>query len=265
MFNLFLGEKRPANEGLTLRAADWLRLAALGSPAADAIVGWLRRCVKEIEKMSREDAGINEKLKETRMEILHRYRERTVRWTEFSLAQLSFYNNLLLTLGVGFLAFAYQDAEKALENARFTFVGMDCYLTFYVLSLFFVGLSILLGLLVGWSRLYDFRLTRHINLTRQRELKQVGKKLKSGIPPKIRLKEVCNLMWKIAIDNGWRINMDFDRWKNQKEYRTEISNQFQSLRRISVLLGKCTWLGIELQMVTFGLAALFYVSAILAC
>ena len=45
------------------------------------------------------------------LKLLQEYSERHVRWADKTLSQLSFYNNLLLTLGVGFLSFAYKDSK----------------------------------------------------------------------------------------------------------------------------------------------------------
>ena len=105
----------------------------------------------------------NKKSEEEKQKLNQEYRERHIRWNDRQLFQMSFYNNLLLTVGIGFLSFAYRDS-------------IDCFLTWRGVSIIVVTLSVFTGFMASISRLYDFRLTSQINLIRQRAWERSGVK-----------------------------------------------------------------------------------------
>lgn len=94
------------------------------------------------------------------------YTERHRNWQNKAIEQLSFANNFLLTISTGLLAILFDkniliDSEFCLFNCE-----IDKSFTFYLFSLLFILLSIIFGVFVLVSRLYDFRLSRHITLVR---------------------------------------------------------------------------------------------------
>ena len=82
-------------------------------------------------------------------------------WHEISMKQLSFFNNLLIVLGVGFLGYAFKDANLA----QYEFGGIfhiQFIPTLITSTFLLVTISILTGLLCGYNRLFDFRYTYQI-------------------------------------------------------------------------------------------------------
>lgn len=94
-------------------------------------------------------------------EKLAELRERDNKWHELSMNQLSFYNNLLIALGAGFLAFIIK--EHKLVNIHLTFSKMEFYPTVIALSRVFMVGSVFFGLLCGFNRLVDFRYIHRLN------------------------------------------------------------------------------------------------------
>src|SRR5690606_14135236 len=115
-------------------------------------------------------------------ELIKEYRDREVWWTEKSLSQLSFFNNLLLTLSIGFLTFAYK--EFSFSHLHFNFNNPNWSLTLIVFSILFALISIVVGLLVAINRLYDFRLTRKVNQIRHRMIEHAKEKMSESSPIK---------------------------------------------------------------------------------
>lgn len=79
--------------------------------------------------------------------------ERFTRWQQALREQLTFLNNLILTLSIGSLGFIFSLLNKS------RFVPIDNQKLFFTISLFLFFISILLGLTTSFSRLFDFRTT----------------------------------------------------------------------------------------------------------
>jgi len=131
---------------------------------------------------------------------LKEYQQRQKDWRDISTNQFSVVNNILITLSAGYLALAF---DKSKLEGLYVNVDakIDCALTFYLLTLLLIILSIIMGVSVMFSRLYDTRISRHIALTRQR----VYKKHKKALPDSDsefgsiyfwdRLKALCSVLF----------------------------------------------------------------------
>jgi hypothetical protein len=117
-----------------------------------------------------------------KQKLIEEYRKRNIRWKDRTLSQLSFYNNLLLSLSIVFISVAYK--MRRIDNISFSFKDIDCSLTLYVISFVIILFSILKGLIVSLNRLYDFRLTSEINQIRQETWEHSDKKLDEKTPDK---------------------------------------------------------------------------------
>ena len=100
---------------------------------------------------------------------LQEYKNRQREWRDISVTQLSNTNNILLTLASGLFIFGIEKSELCIIYIDFSF-GIDWLVATFWSSIFLLGLSILYGVGVLLCRLYDFRISRHIALTRQRFL-----------------------------------------------------------------------------------------------
>jgi len=202
---------------------------------------------------------MKEKMETPDPELIEEYRQRNIRWTTESLRQLSFYNNFLLTLSVGFLSFAFN--PKYIGGLKFTVTNIEWSLTLYLFSLITIVLSILIGLILSIYRLQDFRLTRQVNQIRQRMYEHSTVKLDEGTPEKFGIWHRLTLFFRTYP------NVTIEECKNYKNLDEKekgiIKSKFKKLRNIVHNLGLNTWRNTKLQTLCFGLCILMYLTSIL--
>ncbi|MEO7990066.1 MAG: hypothetical protein ABI663_11020 [Chryseolinea sp.] len=189
--------------------------------------------------------------------LIKEYHDRNVRWTNESLKQLSFYNNLLLTLSVGFLGFSFK-----LDNfggLRLSYSSPNWSLTFLVFSIILVTLSVVTGLLLALNRLQDVRLTRQINQIRQRILEHSGAKLDDKTPDKFNFWRKLGL----AFQNYPTVTMEECKGYESADQseKDRIKFNFRELRNIAHNLGLKTWQQTTWQSVFFGLSIVSYLAS----
>jgi len=81
------------------------------------------------------------------------------KWAELSIEQLSFFNNLLIVLGTGFLGLAF----KGLSFSKYVIsIHFENVPTFTMFSLLFMALSVTINLLCSFNRLLVFNHQTHI-------------------------------------------------------------------------------------------------------
>lgn len=192
--------------------------------------------------------------------LLQEYHERHARWADKNSSQLSFYNNLLLTLSVGFLTFAYQDSK--LIDLWSSLKNIDCSLTAYVFSVLAVMFSILTGLVASISRLYDFRITSHIILIRQRVLEHSRLRIDEKTPQKIHYLKRMLLPYKLFIFDFPTITLE--QCKSWNDNKVDLTGIFSNLRSMSFNLGLATWSRTKLQTLFLLVAIILYVTSILS-
>lgn len=189
-------------------------------------------------------------------DTLDDYKQRQREWRNLSTTQLSVTNNILTTVATGYFALAF-DRDKL---SKFT-IDLDSKiewpLTLYYLTLLLILLSIIYGVLVMFSRLYDFRLSRHIALTRQRIYKKYNQALPdsdeefNSIGWTDRLKGLCYVLFSKI---NFLSQTDINSFKgNQKSFKKD----FNFLRRQSQVLGTASWRWTKIQV---GLAILSIVT-----
>lgn len=187
-------------------------------------------------------------------ELKNEYHERNIRWTQTALNQLSFFNNLLLTLSVGFLAFCFK--PEFFKNLKPSLNEIDWSKSFLFASIIFVVLSILIGLITSISRLKDFRITRAINQIRQRTYEHSDKLLDESTPDKYRRIKRTFILFKkppeITIEEckKYTAHSDFD-------------SRFRELRNIANNLGINSWNYTNYQAILFGVSIIFYLCSII--
>ena len=191
--------------------------------------------------------------------ILQEYRERNVRWAERTSSQLSYYNNLLLVLGIGFLSFAYQDSRVA--DLDFSLKNIDRSATVYILSILTIMLSIITGFVASLSRLYDFRITSHVNQVRRRVFEYHNIKLDEDTPPQHPFIKKMLLPYKLIFIEHPNITLEqCKQWKNDKVAQNK---KFSELREIAFNLGLGTWHRIIIQTILIMITIILYVVSIL--
>lgn len=96
------------------------------------------------------------------------YKSRHKEWSALSLNQLSTVNNVFASLAIGFLAYIFK--PDLFLNISISIFKPELKPTMISYSLIALIISIIFGLLVLLTRLYDFRISRHLVLTRQRTM-----------------------------------------------------------------------------------------------
>ena len=181
---------------------------------------------------------------EKQKEYLERYRF----WSSNSIQQLSFSNNLLLTISIAAFGYFFGKREK-IYTKLFVDINadIDWIVVFFLVGSLLLALSILFGAVLSISRLYDFRLTRHISITRKRVCQKSEKILKDEKlikPGRI-----------TAFKDLFCIFFKFDKYAVSRDECQEVNktveDKFKELRKISLSLGRTTWLLFNLQILFF--------------
>ncbi len=169
---------------------------------------------------------------------LKNYIERHRTWQNLALSQFSFTNNLLLTISIGFLAFLFGKGKNDMTTS------IDW---LYIGSLVFIILSIYEGIIVVISRLYDFRISRHIAYVRMRYYNKKKENDKGTLPdfdfkwPNFctRVNAICKVIFcRIELLTQNEIK------KLDQEFYEE---KFNSFRELSNTLGIISWKGLKWQ------------------
>lgn len=194
------------------------------------------------------------------------YIERHRHWQDQAINQLSTANNFMLTISIGLLAFCFD--QNVFKNIRFCVCScdIDWSLTLHFLALIFLTIAIMYGMAILVTRLYDFRITRNIALTRQRFYTENEKNITDDNPDAAILpaseftypsfsKRISAILKVIFIEIQLLTKSE------SLEVRTSehVLNKFNSLRELSFILGTISWRFPRFQALFFALATLFYV------
>jgi hypothetical protein len=187
------------------------------------------------------------------------YQERHTRWQNYAITQLGYTNNVILLLATGLLGFIFdKDAVKNIFDI-FQF-GVNCNSILYSLSLASLFLSIMFGLLVTISRLYDFRINRNIVLTRKRFYEKKKDKIYS-------LPQSCNktglnkkksffVLIKLIFTSELPL-ISYEEVDEFKEF-CPLHSKFSYLLETAEILGNLTWNYLKWQIFFFILSPVFY-------
>lgn len=183
---------------------------------------------------------------------LKNYTERHRSWQNQAINQLSFTNNFLLTISIGFLAYAFRD-QKDIQLLFDSSI-------FNLLTLIFILFAIFEGILVIISRLNDFRISRHITYVRQRYYTKMIKEMVRTLPDSdfprphfcIRVNVICKIFF-CKID--FLTHQEILKLKDQ-ELNME---KFNSLRELAHTLGIISWIGFKFQAIFLFLSCFFFV------
>lgn len=185
------------------------------------------------------------------------YKERHIRWQNFAITQLGYTNNIITTLGIGFLAFAF-DKEFISTFSLSSYSVFSCKMLIYLLTILFILISLGFGILTSISRLYDFKISRHVAITRQRffdKCKNEPKPLPESDFPNAKCKELTRALCKILFRD-----LEFLTKEETKELWKESSlmDRFNGLRRLADTLGVLSWCSMKLQFLFLLLSLIGY-------
>lgn len=185
------------------------------------------------------------------------YKQSQKEWRDISVTQLSNTNNVLITLSSGLLAFIMDKSEKNQFIINFSH-KINYETATYWCSVFILGISLCYGISVLLTRLYDFRISRHIILTRQRFYKSYindvnhTKELSRSDLGKFNWKDRVSIFWSI-------IFCEFPRIETTRiDNKENIDDDFKKIRIMSKVLGTATWRWTKIQVFLFLLSGFIY-------
>lgn len=185
------------------------------------------------------------------------YKKRNSKWSDITRNQLSYLNNFLLTLCVGFIAFSY----KALKvvDLEFNFQDYCPYYTFLTISFIFMLIATGFGLYVIVTRFMDFRLTRQIIQDRYRLMKYFSIKVTDKKQNKYCWCCRTQIIFRVFEGNYPKIEIDDCKIIEQDKNKIEdIILKFNELRDLAHNLGLSTWKNTYLQIILFGFSLFFF-------
>lgn len=183
------------------------------------------------------------------------YKSRHKEWRDLSVNQLSNVNNAFTSLGIGFLAFIFK--PDLISNLTLSLTEVESKPTFLCYSLVLLILSIALGLIVLLTRLYDFRISSHIALTRQRTMEFY--KSVDGLLPNSKHKKINFVHRLCAFFMLVFCRIDFVTRKDiEEEKKSLVRDKFISLQRFADILGSATWKWLKMQILFFLLSIISY-------
>ena len=172
------------------------------------------------------------------------YREQYRFWSDKRISQLSFHNNLLLTLGMAAVGYFWKEKHTVYTDLIIDYsLPIDWKVLFFITGIAILYLSIVLGFILALSRLFDLRLTAHIALTKQR-LEKKGIDLERQGLSKANflssLKALCLVFWHYHRYNVQKAEIE----ANDKVL---LQKKFTLLRQKSEDLGALTWILVKWQ------------------
>lgn len=183
------------------------------------------------------------------------YKERYKEWREISVTQLSATNNILLTISAGLLAFCFD--KELFKKIHIDTTQSICWANlFYVASIITLALSMTFGIGVLISRLYDFRISRHLALTRKRLYTKRQRLLPDNDLGNIEMWDrIVGIFQVLFVKLPFISKTDIDNFQTDGKLITN----FNTLRRLSNVLGSASWRWTKLQTFLFFISVLFYV------
>lgn len=177
------------------------------------------------------------------------YKEREHFWNDKRISQLSFHNNLLLTVGIALIGYFWKELDSVYKNL---FIGcnssIDWKVILFLVGIGFLSISVFSGFLLSLSRLYDLRLTAHIVYTRR---KSAEKDIKLNDQS---LSEACLCT---SMKSLWSV------FWNYRQYEMGngpiLQEKFTQLRQKSKDLGRCTWALLNLQTLCMLISMFFLI------
>ncbi|MEZ4721006.1 MAG: hypothetical protein R2813_03910 [Flavobacteriales bacterium] len=191
------------------------------------------------------------------------YRNRHQFWAGQTLTQFGNSNNFFIIVGFAVLGYLVKELDQFGEiTITCSWHEIDPRATFLVLALIFTFLSLVSGTLTMLSRLYDLRLTRHINIIRikvysekfnfDRKLPDQYIDIKGDLKfPEFHIKLWKNFWGTIVNDKCFLTDKDLDDVKSRHE-------KFLKLRERTLMLGRFSWISFKWQIIWVALGLLTF-------
>lgn len=191
---------------------------------------------------------------------LEKFGESRTRWSQEALKQMTYINSLVITLAVGFIAFAFEYLKERDIQATMEIFSIDLKLTLYCSSVLLMLWSVFLGILGAHNRAIYFRKTRDINIIRHRVYRFWKAFLKEGSFDEKKWYERLGLQFRSTP----KINFDdcLNYGRNQ-QYKDDLERDFDKLREYRSDLADMSWRRLNWQISIFCLGLTVYFFALL--
>lgn len=174
---------------------------------------------------------------------IQEYNERYRFWVDKRVAQLSFHNNLLLTVGIAIIGYFWKERNSVYRHILIdSSLPVDGTVVLFCLGITAATFSIIFGFILSMSRLYDLRLTANILLTKKRlAAKNIDLQENQQSEPSF-LSSMQSLMSVFWCYSHYKIT------KNHiADDQKELESRFNRLRQKSSDLGYATWALLKVQ------------------
>jgi hypothetical protein len=188
-----------------------------------------------------------------------------VRLSDSSTSMTTFFNNILIGLGAGFLGFTFKDAR--LSEMQWDFPGLERIPTFALLSLIFMACSSFAGLLCSYNRILDFKHTHKISSLKKAYYANTGEFI-AGDPVDMEKEKGRWKRWMAKVIRAW--------FCRPKEYILSLENNdpvkkafdpvkeegyVKNLKLLTRQLGYATRFLLKMQWCLFILALILFIVA----
>jgi len=182
------------------------------------------------------------------------YQERYRFWTDKRIAQLSFHNNILLTISFVIIGYFWKERDSVYTDLIIdTSLAIEWKIVFFFAGILFILISIFTGFLLSISRLYDLRITSNILLTRKRALDE---------KVCIQDEKLSDSKFTKSIKSLLKIFFNYRKYEityqDIKEETKGLQNKFTIARQISRDLGHSTWELMKSQTISLFLSIMFF-------
>jgi hypothetical protein len=181
------------------------------------------------------------------------YQERYRFWSDKRITQLSFHNNLLLTIGIGVIGYFWSERNSIYTKLVFDCEAkIDCIIIFFLVGIASALVSVVTGFILSLSRLYDLRITSNIALTRKRAKDKSISIKEEDTSESSFLKSV-----RVLVAVLWNYQ-NYEIKKREIENHEIFHRKFNELRQKASDLGVSTWGLVKWQTLSMLVAFLFF-------
>lgn len=193
---------------------------------------------------------------DTREDKVNSYKKRVSEWRNISISQLSFTNEILVGISIAFTAFIVSKFDKIvihIDTKSRNFNWETLTITF---ALFLAFISLLFGISVILTRLYDFRISRQLAQTRKRYYEYHLKTLPDSDFEEFNFCHQFKAFIRIIRNKIYVLKKE--ELKDIKN-ETDIKKNFNDMRKLSKILGDTSWTWTKYQIILLLLSLLFFI------
>jgi len=192
-------------------------------------------------------------------EKLKEYQARYHFWSDKRVSQLSFQNNIFLTISLAIMGYCWKERSSVYTELLIdTRLKVEWKIVLFFIGMIFLSYSIITGLLLTITRLYDLRLTSNILLTRKRALQRNVSVKDENILRNCICKSVYSL-WVVFIAYN-----ELELYRDEiKTDNSLLQKRFTNARQLSRDLGRCSWWLMTNQTVSLVTSIFFFMTVLI--